>query len=124
LNYQQYDNFMVSLVLMGQPELRGKVAAIPQLKQRLGMRFHLKPLSKEECFKYIEHRLVVAGQTRFLFEDDAKEAVFEFSKGVPRDINNICDMALLTGFGYNAKTIDSELITMVVEDMSLDDHED
>jgi hypothetical protein len=33
-------------------------------------------------------------------------------------------MALLTGFGYNAKTIDSELITMVVEDMSLDDHED
>jgi general secretion pathway protein A len=121
LNYQKYDSFMVSLVLMGQPELRAKVAAIPQLKQRLGMRFHLRPLTKDECFKYIEHRLNVAGQTRVIFEDDAKESIFEYSQGTPREVNNICDMALLTGFGYNSSSIDAELIKMVVEDMSLED---
>jgi general secretion pathway protein A len=120
LNYQQYDHFMVSLILMGQPELRQKVAAIPQLKQRLGMRFHLRALDQEECFRYIEHRLNVAGQTREIFTKDAKEAVFEQSGGTPREINNLCDMALLTGFGYGSKNIDSKLIHMVVEDMDLD----
>jgi len=120
LNYQQYDHFMVSLILMGQPELRQKVAAIPQLKQRLGMRFHLRALDQEECFRYIEHRLNVAGQTREIFTKDAKEAVFEQSGGTPREINNLCDMALLTGFGYGSTNIDSKLIHMVVEDMDLD----
>lgn len=120
LNYQQYDEFMVSLVLMGQPELREKVAAIPQLKQRLGMRYHLEALNLEECHRYIDHRLDVAGQTRLIFQDEAKDAVFESSKGTPREINNICDMALLTGFGYNSASIDASLIQMVVEDMSLE----
>lgn len=123
LNYQQYDSFMVSLVLMGQPELRQKVAEIPQLKQRLGMRFHLKTLTREECHKYIDHRLNVAGQTREIFLTEAKDAVFEHSQGTPREINNICDMALLTGFGYNSASIDKKLIDMVVEDMNLDDTE-
>jgi general secretion pathway protein A len=121
LNYQQYDNFMVSLILMGQPELRAKVAAIPQLKQRLGMRYHLRTLDREECHKYIDHRLNVAGQTRVIFDQKAKDAVFEHSGGTPREINNICDMALLTGFGYNASAVDADLIRMVVEDMSLEE---
>ena len=120
LNYQQYDAFMVTLILMGQPELRGKVAAIPQLKQRLGMRFHLQRLGHEECRNYIDHRLNVAGQTREIFTSDGKDAVFESSKGTPREINNICDMALLTGYGYNAPTIDRKLVEMVVEDMDLE----
>ncbi|MBF0244411.1 MAG: hypothetical protein HQL31_03970, partial [Planctomycetes bacterium] len=51
---------------------------------------------------------------------DGKEAAFEHSHGVPREINNICDMALLTGFGYNSPTVDRKLIEMVVEDMSLE----
>ncbi len=121
LNYQQYDSFMVSLILMGQPELREKVAAIPQLKQRLGMRFHLQNLTHEECRKYIAHRLNVAGQTREIFTSDGKDAVYTHSKGVPREINNICDMALLTGYGYNAPTVDAKLVEMVVEDMSLEE---
>lgn len=120
LNYQQYDHFMVSLILMGQPELRQKVASIPQLKQRLGMRFHLRPLDREECHKYIHHRLKVAGQTRTIFDDDAMDAIYEVTQGTPREINNICDMALLTGFGYNASTIDKKLIDLVVEDMALE----
>ncbi len=120
LNYQQYDAFMVSLILMGQPELREKVAAFPQLKQRLGMRFHLQTLTHEESRKYIEHRLNIAGQTREIFTSEGKDAVFEHSKGVPREINNISDMALLTGYGYNAPTVDRKLVEMVVEDMSLE----
>lgn len=119
LNYQQYDSFMVSLIMMGQPELREKVAGIPQLKQRLGMRFHLDNLTEEECCTYIDHRLNVAGQTREIFLQEGKEAVYQFSKGTPREINNICDMALLTGFGYNSPSIDRKLIEMVVDDMSL-----
>jgi len=120
LNYQQYDSFMISLIVMGQPELRERVASIPQLKQRLGMRFHLEPLTDEECTNYIDHRLQVAGQTRNIFQDDAKQAVFQHSKGTPREINNICDMALLTGYGFNSPSITRELITMVIEDMSLE----
>lgn len=120
LNYQQYDSFMVSLIMMGQPELREKVAEIPQLKQRLGMRFHLDNLTHDECRRYIDHRLDVAGQTRVIFMSDAKDAVFEHSRGVPREINNICDMALLTGFGYSVPSIDAKLIHMVVDDMSLE----
>lgn len=120
LNYQQYDNFMISLVLMGQPELREKVAAIPQLKQRLGMRFHLKPLDCDACHRYIDHRMTVAGQTRDIFLKEAKDDIFKISGGIPREINNICDLALLTGFGYNLKQIDSDMIKMVQDDMNLD----
>lgn len=120
LNYQQYDAFMISLIVMGQPELRERVASIPQLKQRLGMRFHLEPLDEDECIRYIDHRLDVAGQKRNIFQDDAKRTVYQHSKGTPREINNICDMALLTGYGLNSASITPELIQMVIEDMSLE----
>lgn len=120
LNYQRNDDFMVSLILMGQPELRQKVANIPQLKQRLGMRYHLENLNMDECAKYIEHRLNVAGQTREIFSRDGKEAVFEVTGGIPREINNVCDTALLTGYGYNSPVVDAKLVKMVAEDMTLD----
>jgi general secretion pathway protein A len=96
----------VTLVLVGQPELRERVAAVPQFDQRLSIRYHLYPLDLEHTYNYILHRLRVAGQEDPVFMPDAVEAIFELTAGIPRRINNLCDLSLLVGFMKGLEKID------------------
>ncbi|MDD5431749.1 MAG: AAA family ATPase [Candidatus Omnitrophica bacterium] len=118
LNFQLNEKFLLTLVLIGQPELLKKVQAIPQLEQRLGVKYHLTGLDEKEMGEYIKHRLEVAGAKTEIFTKDAIKEIYEYSKGVPRKVNNICDMSLLIGFGQEAKEITRELAQRVAMDLS------
>ena len=117
LNFQLNDNFLLTLILIGQPELKEKIRNLPQLRQRLAVRYHLTALSEEETKEYIQHRLEVAGSEEQIFLDDAFNEIYRFSGGIPRRINNICDMALLVGCGEGLDKITKETIREVAEDL-------
>lgn len=117
LNFQLNDNFLLTLILLGQPELKKKIDNLPQLRQRLAVRYHLKALTKIETKEYIEHRLEVAGREQQIFSEDAFTEIYNFSAGIPRRINNICDMSLLVGCGEEVDEIDRRTIREVAEDL-------
>ena len=120
LNFQLNDRFLITLILIGQPELLNRVREIPQLWQRLGIKYHLSGLTYSEAEAYIKHRLSVAGAKKDLFTADAMEVIYNYSKGIPRSMNNACDMSLLIGFGQEAKVIDMDLASKVVEDLKME----
>ncbi|MFZ5799814.1 MAG: ExeA family protein [Candidatus Omnitrophota bacterium] len=117
LNFQSDNNFLLTLLLLGQPELKEKIDSNKQLSQRIAIRCHLGPLVKEETGKYIYHRLNVAGASRAIFNEEAIGAVFDKSGGIPRRINQICDLGLLTGFGRKLGIIGPEVIDEVSRDL-------
>lgn len=119
LNFQLEDKFLLTVLLLGQPELKQKVESIKQLNQRIAMRYNLTPLNFEETFQYIQHRLKVAGAQEEIFLRDAVELIHQHSGGIPRRINHICDTALLAGMGAGVKRIDKNFVKEVIESFSL-----
>ena len=78
-----------------------------QLRQRIGVRFHITSLPKDEISGYIYHRLKVAGSVGDIkFSDDALEMIYKYSGGIPRLINTVCDKALLSAYVAETKYID------------------
>lgn len=117
LNFQLNENFLLTLILLGQPELKGKIDNFPQLRQRLAVRYHLKALTEIETEEYIKHRLGVAGAKQEIFSEEAFKEIYYFSAGIPRRINNICDMALLVGCGEGLDKINKKRIKEVALDL-------
>lgn len=120
-NFQLDDRNLVSVILMGQPELRGILAA-PQhepFRQRIGLMYHLHPLNLEEVQEYLDFRLTIAGGNPGLFTPDAVLRVYELSGGVPRRINQIATNALLVGYGSDAAVIDAALLEGMARELEL-----
>lgn len=117
LNLQLYDDFLFTLILLGQPELRTKINSLPQLKQRLVVRYHLSSLSQQQTREYVRHRLKVAGREEEIFQADALSEIYRFAAGIPRRINNLCDMALLVACGQGRNKIGKETIFEVAQDL-------
>ena len=116
LNFQMNDRFLMTFLLIGQPELREMIREYKQLDQRIAIRYHLNPLTRAETANYIRFRLGKAGSNRELFTEKAYDAIFQYSGGIPRKINNVCDLALLIGFSLKVQEIDEPMITKVVRD--------
>jgi general secretion pathway protein A len=116
LNYQMNDRFLMTILLIGQPELKNMIRKYKQLDQRIAIRYHLNPLNDIEAVNYILYRLDKAGVTEPIFTCEALEAIYHFSEGVPRVINNICDLSLLIGFSLKVKDIDEQIIKKVAKD--------
>ncbi|MFH1037697.1 MAG: AAA family ATPase [PVC group bacterium] len=108
LNFQTEDKFLLTLILVGQPELSGKVANLRQLEQRIAVKCHLEPLNEEETGKYIAHRVKVAGRDTPIFQDSVLSLIHQAAGGIPRRINHICDACLMTGFARKKEMIDEE----------------
>lgn len=111
---------LVSIILAGQPELAQVVDSprFEQLAQRVRLRFHLGALSLEETRDYIRHRLSVAGVAdREIVADDAFPMIFEYTGGIPRLINSICDMAMLTAYVDDRQVVDEDVIQASVEEL-------
>lgn len=119
LNFQRNDAFLVTIVLMGQPELEQKIRQHEPLEQRIAIRYNLPGLSKEEVGKYIDYRLKAAGGTREIFTVSSIEEIYNASRGIPRVINNICDLSLLMGFGSQVELVDDTIVKAVAEDLRL-----
>lgn len=117
LNFQTDDKFLLTLLLLGQPELKDNMDSNKQLSQRIAIRCHLGPLNQGETAKYISHRINIAGATRPLFSDEALGKIYDKSGGIPRRVNQICDLALLTGFGRRADKVDPDIISEVSKDI-------
>lgn len=103
---------LLQIVLLGQPELRDKLAQphLRQLAQRVTARYHLAPLDADETEAYLRHRIAVAGGKRFPFAPDAVRALHRHSGGVPRLINILADRALLAGYVADAETIGRAMV--------------
>ena len=114
LNHQLNDRFLLTLFLTGQPELRESVMRMPQFEQRLSIKYHLHAFGLQETYKYINFRLRTAGAGKPLFDQEAVKAIYSGSYGVPRRINSICDLALLTGARRGTDRIDSAIIQSVL----------
>lgn len=110
LNFQLNDRFLLTLVLLGQPELRSRVEALKQLAQRIVIRYHLMPFNADEVGDYIDYRMQAAGSARTVFTSEAVLAVYEASGGIPRKVNTIADLALLIGFMDRCRQIGPEVV--------------
>jgi len=88
-NFQLNDRYLLTLVLIGQPELRDTIRGFKQLDQRIAIRYHLNPLNDANTAQYIAFRLEKAGRKEAIFTASALEEIYGSSEGVPRKINNI-----------------------------------
>lgn len=116
LNFQLNDRFLLTLILIGQEELAEKVARIPQLSQRISIKYHLRPLDFAETVKFIFFRLKMAGLAKSIFSEEAIKQIYQISGGIPRKIVNLCDLCLLVGFTFKAPLINSKIVEKVHRD--------
>ena len=118
-NFESNTAKQLQIILTGQPELRDVLnnPDLRQLKQRIALRCVIKVLpNAAETGRYIVSRLLVAGADHTdLFSPAAIDYIFRCSEGVPRNINNLCDNALLAGYAAGEKVISRAIIEEVAE---------
>jgi general secretion pathway protein A len=123
-NFETEQQKLVQIILSGQPQLAVKLASpqLMQLRQRISMVAYLRPLSAPETELYVAHRLRLAGHRsdKPLFTSAALQLIARHSKGIPRNINNLCFNALSLGCALKRKMIDVEIIKEVIADLDLD----
>ena len=120
-NFETAKDKLLQIFLVGQPELATRLnsPALRQLKQRVTLRHHLRPLSLPESREYIMNRLRLAGGNPEIFLTEAIQRIHDFAGGIPRLINVICDNAMVTAFALDKRSIDQFIIREVAEDLSL-----
>jgi general secretion pathway protein A len=119
-NLNSEEDVALQTLLVGQPELRLKMAQ-PELKQfaqRVSVDFHLQSLSATETEAYIRHRLTVAGGSETLFQPSAIAYVHRLAGGIPRLVNRLCDLSLVYAFAEGRDCINSALVGQVLQDRS------
>lgn len=107
LNLDDGIGIRMSLILSGHVELLPRVQRVGGLESRVAARCALPPLTAAETADYIRHRLQVAGRPTCPFNAGALAAIAELSQGVPRRINQVCDLALLIGYADRLREITS-----------------
>jgi len=117
LNFENAAGPHATLVLVGQTGLLPALQRMPQLDERMGVKCLLRPLVLEETMSYVQHRLATAGAERTIFDASATERLHQLSGGAPRQINRLCDLALLLGFAEELGTLTAEQIDAVSRDL-------
>ena len=112
---------LLQLVLVGQPELREIVGRpdMIQFAQRVASNFHLSEMDLPTVKAYIAHRLKVAGRTRSIFNPQAVELIHSATGGIPRLVNQLCDLALVYAFTTGSKTVTRKMVQQVLDDGAL-----
>ena len=119
-NLETDDRKLLQIVLMGQPELRDRLNdhSLRQLRQRITVRYHLHPLRRAEVAQYVQHRLQVSGaQGAPYFTQPALWRIFNYTKGIPRLVNAVCDKALLAGFVEQRDRIDFRIVGRALREL-------
>ncbi|WP_437206596.1 ExeA family protein [Planctomicrobium sp. SH664] len=117
LNLREAGRADFSLVLSGRTELLSKLQRLGALDQRIVVRAALEPLAREEVLPYVQQRLSVAGRDTNLFNLRSAQTLWELSQGIPRRINQLCDLSLLVGFVDNRETISAVEIEAAAEEL-------
>ena len=119
LNLQLYDKFLVNVILIGQLELEEQIKSIEPLDQRISIQYRLLPLPFIDTVKYIKHRLHIAGCTKIPFTIQAFYTIHEYTKGIPRKINNLCDRSLLAAYLEKKRIVSKEVVVEAWQDLHL-----
>ncbi len=125
LNLESADGKLVQIILSGQPELNDLLhrQELRQLRQRVMFRSKLPLLTREETSRYIESRLSRAGMHNpGLFPSDSTDAIFRYSRGIPRTINLLCEHALINAYAEQRHAIDPYGIRYIAQDFDLVDY--
>ena len=117
MNFKMDSFSPLSLILMGQPELRAtlQTQAYEAIAQRVNVRFHLPAMTQNETAGYVQHHLKVVGVDRAVFTDDALYLIHEYSGGIARKINNLCTSCLLHAFAKSKSLVDNRMVRVVLE---------
>jgi len=123
-NLETEKDKLLQIIFAGQLELADKLN-LPELKQlneRISIRCRIAPLSREETQQYIMHRVLVAGAgSRLAFAPSGLNAIHDYSKGVPRRINLVCDRALLAGFNAQAGVLERSHVKQAIRSLAGDE---
>src|SRR3989475_8280324 len=117
-NFETSTTKLLQILLVGQPELKAKLnrPELHQLKQRVGLRCQIPPLTLEEARAYIRTRLRIAGARDLgLFADSAVDRISAYAGGIPRLINTVCDHCLLFGYADQKRRIDRPIVNQAIE---------
>jgi general secretion pathway protein A len=113
---------LIQIILIGQPELNNTLMlpALRQLNERITVRYDLKPLSPQEVCEYIQHRLTVAqGPGSLKFTKGAFNLIYNFTEGIPRRINTLCDRSLLIAYTKNISKINRKIVNLAAHDIGI-----
>jgi len=103
----------ITLIFIGQPTLLKNIIELPQVYQRIGMRYHLNHMTKKDTFNYVRHRLTKAGLEKDIFTEEAYNIIYSKTVGVPREINRACKIALDFGFTEELEMIDKKTMSII-----------
>jgi general secretion pathway protein A len=112
----------VTIILIGQPDLRDLVKTLPQVDQRISLRYHLPPLRPQEIADYVRHRMTVAGnQQQNIFTADTADSLHRITGGVPREINRVCKLALARACTLKSRVVDAAMLESIALDLRRQD---
>ncbi|MDH5572244.1 MAG: AAA family ATPase [Gammaproteobacteria bacterium] len=111
---------ILHVILVGQPELNHKLEApdMEQLLQRVSLRYHVRALSEDETRAYVIHRLKVAGLSRHVFDKQIFNQIYEYTGGIPRLINTLCDTALTCCYADNEKMVNRDEFDNAIKELN------
>lgn len=112
-DFQVNNHPLLTLVLVGQSEIRKTLQNIHTLDTRIAMKYHLFPLTVDETKDYIKHRMEAVGGGFGIFTESAIMDIYRFSGGLPREINKLCDMCLFETYLAQKKQVDSDIVQKV-----------
>ncbi len=118
-NLETVKEKLIQIILIGQPELNAKLnrPELRQIKQRIALRVTLNPLTDRESREYVDHRLALASNTpRKRFTRAALRRIIRHAKGRPRELNILCDNALVAGYGYQKAPITAKMVKEIIAD--------
>jgi type II secretory pathway predicted ATPase ExeA len=122
-NLETSQQKLLQIVLMGQPELEMVLDSpeLRQLKQRVALRCQLQPLDGPQTHAYVLSRLERAGAPKepTVFTEEALDKVHEYSRGIPRIINNLCENSMVNAFAREQRPVTGDMITEVAGDFRL-----
>jgi general secretion pathway protein A len=119
LNFETNTEKLLQIALFGQNELATRIDRQPELKDRITIFGALTPLTYDDAIGLIEFRWKVAGGDNHPFSKEALDAIFRYSKGLPRKISKLCDNALIRALSTEITTIDKEIIDSIAQEVRL-----
>jgi general secretion pathway protein A len=119
LNFETNTQKLLQIALFGQNDLATKIDRQPELKDRITIFGALTPLTFEDAVALIDFRWKVAGGDKHPFDTEALEAIFKYSKGLPRKISKLCDNALIRALSHEVKTVNKAIIEQVAQEVRL-----
>jgi len=117
LNMQSDNHFLITLIILGQPKLHEYIERLKPLKERISVKYHVTPLNLRDTVRYILYRLKSAGAERGIFTKESIFPIYEYARGLPLRINNLCDRCLLVGFMNRTRVVNAKTVDEAIADL-------